>query len=245
MKTYSWSALISFLIIKNMKIKQTDSSKKVFLSTLAFVFLLSFLPIFLFANSGILIVNQIWYPFPSAGYAGWIEIWYLKACLIGTFFGIGLLPNIFIFQKTKKVSTSIFLWLIFSSLGFIFTVLLSILFTLIFLVWIPIIHSWTVLMYIVGSLSFFLATFLLVYLYEFCTSLSFSRWTKIIISLSWVGFFTVYSMLFGGLEMIWTWGGTPIFRMYTIIAWHVSMSLLITIISFKLNPITGKSIDKI
>lgn len=198
-----------------------------FVLTVSIVLLLSFMPIFLFANSGVLVVKEIWGPFKNAGYAGWIPLFSLQSYFIGGFFGIGTLPLILIFRNNKRIIYTISIWTIASFLGFITTI-----YSCKYLAFI----SW--LLFIAEPLSVFMATFFLMYFYEFCTSLIFSRRQKSIISVYWVAYFTIYSFMFGGLEWVGTWGGIPIFRMYTIIAWHMTMSLILTYYSFKLNSIS-------
>ena len=83
-----------------------------FILTVSLVLLLSFIPIFLFANSGVLVVKQIWTPFQTAGYAGWLQLFSLQSYFIGGFFGIGTLPLIFVFQKKKKIIEAMCIWFI-------------------------------------------------------------------------------------------------------------------------------------
>lgn len=185
--------------------------------TVIAVFILTAIPIFIYANSGVLVTNSGNLP---AGYWGYLSLNSPDAYITSFLFGIGTLPLIIFFTRGMKRNISVILWLLSSSWGLLLATFIGKLFGLsgVILIGVPV--------------GVYISAFLLLMVYSYCTNLHFSLMEIGILSACGALLALVYSGLFGGLLFTGTWGGIPIFKMITIIAWHISMSLLLCIASF-------------
>lgn len=184
------------------------------------VFILSSIPLFLFANSGVLVTNSIYAPsYEHAGYLGYLRLYSLDSVITSFLFGIGILPLITYFSKGRNRVLPTALWLLSSSCGLYFATIIG--------------EYFPNARIITGiTAGVFISTFMLITVYSYCAKLHFSMKKIGMLAACGVLFALAYISLMGGLELVGNWSTIPIFKMITIIAWQISMGLLLCIASF-------------
>lgn len=130
--------------------------------TIISVFILTAIPLFLFANSGVLVTNSIFAPsYEHAGYLGYLRLYSSDSVITSFLFGIGTLPLITYFSKGRNKALPAALWLLSSSCGLYFATIIG--------EYLPYARIITGI-----SAGVFISTFLLFTVYSYCANLHFS-----------------------------------------------------------------------
>lgn len=204
---------------------------------ISLVILLSFIPIFIYSLSWTLVIDSIWSAYQKAWYLWYLHLSLTNMLIVSFFFTIGTAPIIYKYCDQPTFLEKITLWISVVSLWLIVSKYIWY-FWIIFWGYLLIDILW-ISEYLAKNffiaLSVNISTYILLIIFSTITTIKLKRIQKLMIALIWGIFAIVFSYVLWWIEFVWNWWWIPIFKMITLIARNVSMSLVLLLVSIRIN----------